>query len=369
VFFDGTVPVIIRFYLLREIGKPFVLILSVLVALFASFNVTNFLAEAVNGLLPSSAIVELTALKALISLEVLIPASLYAAVLISFSKLYDESEFAAMSALGITSAAILRDVLVLACGLALIVGAVSLFVRPWAYQRLHELSASAGTLLDVDSMESGSFYVVQNGSRVIFLSHRDQHGSPARNVFIKASYPDHTQIISAQLAYSLQPTTAGSSADVSLNDVNIYQLAHGNGQTDQVLQAAEMTVDPNSHADDAPSYSALTARSLTLVGSHDREDVAELQWRLSTPISTILLGMLGVPLSRTRPRERKIRNFLTAFLIYAGYYLVCTSARTMVQHGALPAVPGIWWVPGLLALIVAFASREPGQKPGIFASP
>jgi lipopolysaccharide export system permease protein len=339
----------------------------VLVALFASFNVTNFLAEAVNGLLPSSAIVELTALKALISLDVLVPASLYVAILMSFSKLYDESEFAAMFALGITSAAILRHVLVLASGLALIVGGVSLWVRPWAYQRLHDLSRTAATLLDVDSMESGSFYVVQNGTRVIFLSHRDKHGLPARNVFIKAKYPDYTEIISAQLAYTLQPATRN--ANVSLIDVNVYKLWGDNGQPDQVLQAGEMTVDPNGHDDDVASYSALNARSMQLAESSDPEDVAEWQWRLSTPISTLLLGMLGVALSRTRPRERKLWKFVTAFLIYAGYYLLCTSARTLVQHGVLPAMPGIWWVPAILGLIVWFALREPGQKLGIFAAP
>ena len=366
---DRGAPVTIRLYLLREIGKPFILILSVLVALFASFNVTTFLAEAVNGLLPSSAIVELTALKALISLEVLIPASLYVAILMSFSKLYDESEFAAMFALGITSTAILRHVLVLASGLALIVGGVSFWVRPWAYHRLHDLSRRAATLLDVNSMESGSFYVVQNGTRVIFLSHRDTYGSPARNVFIKAKYPDHTEIISAQLAYSLQPSIASDNGNVSLNDVTVYKLWGDKGHPDQILQAEEMTVDPNSHDDDVASYSALNASSLHLARSSDPEDVAEWQWRLSTPISTLLLGMLGVALSRTRPRERKLWKFVTAFLIYAGYYLVCTSARTLVQHGALPAMPGIWWVPAILGLVVWFALREPGQKLRIFAAP
>ena len=357
----------IRFYLLREIGKPFVVILSVLAALFASFNVTNFLAQAVNGLLPSSAILELVTLKALISLEVLIPASLYVAVLMSFSKLYDDSEFAAMSALGITSGAIMRDVLVLASALAFTVGILSLWVRPWAYERLHELSRNAATLLDVDTMEAGSFYVVQNGTRVIFLSHRDKPGSPARNVFVKAVRPDDTQIISAQLAYKLSSPAGVTDTNVTLNDVNIYQLAREKGHADQVLQAHEMTLDPNSQDNDTPSYSALTASSAHLAGSTASEDVAEWQWRLSTPVSTLLLGMLGVPLSRTRPRETKLWKFVIAFLIYAGYYLVCTSARTLVQHGEIPKIPGIWWVPAILALVLLAALREPCRKPGIFA--
>ena len=357
----------IRLYLLREIGKPFIVILSVLVALFASFNITNFLAQAVNGLLPSSAILELVALKALISLEVLIPASLYVAVLMSFSKLYDDSEFDAMSALGITSGAILRDVLLLACGLALVVAVLSLWGRPWAYARLHVLSQNASTLLDVDAMESGSFYVVQNGTRVIFLSHRDKRGSPARNVFVKASRPDDTQIISAQMAFKLSQQAGDAGTNVSLTDVNIYQLARKKGDADQFLQAHEMTLDPNGQENDTPTYSALTASSLHLAESKASEDVAERQWRLSTPISTLLLGMLGVPLSRTRPRQPKLWKFVTAFLIYAGYYLVCTSARTLVQHGELPKVPGIWWVPAMLGLILLFAMREPLRKPGLFA--
>ena len=357
----------IRFYLLREISKPFIVIMSVLVALFASFNVTNFLADAVNGLLPSSAILELVTLKAIISLEVLIPASLYVAVLMSFSKLYDESEFAAMSALGITSGAIMRDVLVLASGLALIVGVLSLWARPWAYERLHELSRNAATMLDVDAMEAGSFYVVQNGTRVIFLTHRDKPGAAARNVFVKATRPDDTQIISAQLAYKLSPQAGDDDATVSLNDVNIYQIAREKGHADQVLQAHEMTLDPNGQDNDAPAYSALTVSSAHLAGSNASEDVAELQWRLSTPVSTLLLGMLGVPLSRTRPRETKLWKFVTAFLIYAGYYLVCTSARTFEQHGELPKVPGIWFVPALLGLILLAAMREPVRKPGFFA--
>ena len=39
--------------------------------------------------------------------------------------------------------------------------------------------------------------------------------------------------------------------------------------------------------------------------SDNPEDIAELQWRLSTPLSTLLLALLGVLLSRTTPRQGK----------------------------------------------------------------
>jgi lipopolysaccharide export system permease protein len=49
----------------------------------------------------------------------------------------------------------------------------------------------------------------------------------------------------------------------------------------------------------------------------------------------------------------------TAALIYSGYYLLFTSARTWVQQGTIPAFPGIWWVPALLASVVAIIWIQP----------
>ena len=89
-------------YLIREIGKTMAVVLGVLVILFASYSASGFLADAVNGLMPADAIAELITLKVIISLEVLIPVSLYIAVVLAFGKLYSDSEFTAMFALGVT---------------------------------------------------------------------------------------------------------------------------------------------------------------------------------------------------------------------------------------------------------------------------
>ncbi len=110
-----------------------------------------------------------------------------------------------------------------------------------------------------------------------------------------------------------------------------------------------------------PDYSSLAADSASLVRSRSAADVAELQWRLSTPLSTLLLGMLGVPLSRARPRQGRYAKMGTAILVYTGYYLLCTSARNWVKSGTIAAFPGIWWAPALLTLVLIVALRWPGR--------
>src|ERR1700761_2492126 len=133
--------------------------LAVLVTLFASYSAGNLLNDAVNGLMPADTIAALVGLKALISLEVLIPVSLYISVVLAFGRLYSDSEFTAMFALGVTPRRVMGIVAMLAGALALLVTVLSLAGRPWAYQESHALPSRAETLLDVDYMEAGTFYV------------------------------------------------------------------------------------------------------------------------------------------------------------------------------------------------------------------
>ncbi len=342
-------------YLIREIGRTMAVMLGVLVTLFASYSASGFLADAVNGLMPADIIAELIALKVIISLEVLIPVSLYISIVLAFGRLYSDSEFTAMFALGVTPTRVMRIVGMLAGSLAVVVAVLSLWVRPWAYQNSHELTKRAETLLDVDYMEAGTFYVGDHGNRVIFVEHRDGPKAPATNVFVRATHEDHPRIIYAERAHQEPKTAVEDSPDVYLNDTHVYDFLPEGRPDDTVMTVQEIAVPTGNRSVKLPEYSSTAASTATLFASHAPEDAAELQWRFSTPIATLLLGLLGIPLSRTKPRQSKYAKMGTAILIYSAYYLICTSARTWVQHGAVPTFPGIWWVPALLlAVLIAF---------------
>ena len=348
---------IISRYLVRELSRPLLATLGVLVVLFASYSAAGFLSDAAQGLLPMDAIAELVGLKLLISLEVLIPASLYLSVMLSFARLYGESEFIAMFALRMTPGTMTRAVLALSACLALAVAGLSLVVRPWAYQRLHAISDQAAILLDVDRMAAGTFYVGQHGARVIYLGRRDGDGPTAGDVFARIRRRDRTEIISARDATALPRADGGS--EIELRDAHVYEIERDGGRPDEVVEARAMALGPELRDADPPGYSAVAASTAHLVASGTPEDIAELQWRLSTPLSTLLLGLMGMPLSRVRPRQGRHSKLGVAFFVYFGYYLLCTSARTWVQHGAIGRFPGIWWAPFLLTLFLLGTAYRP----------
>lgn len=350
---------IINRYLIREISKPLAVVLGVLVTLFASYSAAGFLSDAVNGLLPTDTVAALIGLKALISLEVLIPISLYISVVLAFGKLYGDSEFTAMFALRVTPARVMGAVLTLSVYLAFIVAGLSLTVRPWAYQRLHEISRNAEASLNVDHMEAGTFYVGDDGNRVIFIEQRAGPNAPGQDVFVQLRRHNRTRIVYARLAEQLQQTAPDNGSDIRLIDAHIYEIGGEKDRDDRVLNVRGILLHAGNRNIEPPGYSSLSASTPRLAASGSAEDIAEFQWRLSTPLSTLLLGMLGVPLSRARPRQNKYAKIGTAILIYSGYYLLCTSARTWVQHGAVAGFPGIWWAPASLALVLIAALSGP----------
>ena len=194
-------------YLGQELRKPLLPILGILVALFGSYSAAAFLSDAASGLLPTDIIAELVGLKLLVSLEVLIPVALYISVVLSFGRLHSESEFTAAFALRLTPARVRRAVFAVSGSLALAVAVLSLIVRPWAYQKMHELATLAASTLNVNAMEAGTFYVGQHGDRVIFIAHRDGPKTPAQDVFVQLWRGNHIQIIHAGLAS--KPPQAG----------------------------------------------------------------------------------------------------------------------------------------------------------------
>jgi lipopolysaccharide export system permease protein len=339
-------------YLLRGMVRPFAAILTVLVALFGGFSLAGILSDAVSGLLPIGVIAALAGLKVLIALDVLIPIALFIAVVMAFGRLQADSEMTMMLALGMSPTRLARPVLALALTMSAVVACLSLAIRPLAYAESHAITDRASVMLNVNAMQAGTFYASNDGRQVIFLGGRADRHADGQGVFVARNVAGAVQVI---YAHDAQPAVVNASGQrvVHLSDAHIYDLDPLNPANDEVLQAAGMNVNPDSGVAVVPGYSPVAASSLHLAASDRPRDIAELQWRFSTGLSTLLLALLGFVMSRGKPRQNRFASFGPAILAYSGYYLLCTVARTWVEHGMVGRFPGLWWAPAGLALVLA----------------
>jgi lipopolysaccharide export system permease protein len=337
-------------YIIREIRSPMVAICVLLIVVFGSYSAAQYLADAVGGLLPPGAVILLIMLKIAIALEVLLPTTLYLSVVISLGRMYRDSEMIALESCGVGISRILKSVFYYAAIVAFLVAGLSCYVRPWAYERIYWWKAQAKSNFDISRIEAGHFYELQEGDLVIFAGKVKRARNRGENVFLRSKDAERLQVIYAKRAYQGVEETSGNQV-LLLQDGYLYEFALNGGKGNVTeFQKATYVLVPKKIIPD--KYRRKAAPTSLLVRSDNLEDIAEMQWRFSTPISAILLGLLGVALSRTTPRKGKYGKLVTAVLVFAVYYNVSIVAKNWVEKGTVSPIPGMWWVPALLAALI-----------------
>ena len=192
---------IIHRYIFLEILKPQLLICTILAVIYASFSSAAYLADAAHGLLSGATVINMTLLQPLIGLEALLPTALYLAIVIGLGRMYNDSEMTALSATGFSELQVLKSELLLAILTAIIVGLLSIYLRPWAYQTVYKLEAQALAELDINKLEAGRFYKLGKTESVLFAENISREHGRLDGVFFRDHANGNTRIIRAQEAY------------------------------------------------------------------------------------------------------------------------------------------------------------------------
>ena len=340
-------------YIIREILKPLSAAVAILALLFACFSGARYLAEAVTESLGMAAMVKLVVLKTVIALEVVVPVALYAAVVIALGRLHRDQEVIAMRAAGMSSASLVRAVLWLSIPVGAVVGVLSMAGRPWAYEGSYLIDAQAQAEFDAERMQAGRFYGNEDSGRVSYVQAKTADGK-LEGVFLYRRRDDAREIVIAQSGEQLK-ARLDRRAQLHLHDGMLYKLQQGHDRDSKVTfkQLVYFLKDPEA----VVGYKRKAAATRELVGSERPPDIAELQWRLSRPLATILLALVAVPLSRASFRQGRHERSVAAALVFAVYYNLSGLAQTWVEQGTVGAFPGVWWLQVLMLVAVLLFLR------------
>ena len=339
---------IIEKYITRELLIPFTVLIVILTGLFSSFSSARFLAEAVTESLGIAAMLKLVMLKTLIALEVLVPIALYIAVIIGLGRMNRDQEINVLRSVGISEHRIIFAVLIVAIPVGIISGALSMFVRPWAYEENYILNAQAEAELNTDRFQAGRFYGSEKSGRVVYIDSKDESGKKMRNIFHYVSKENGSEILIAKEGMQKKPVR-GQRPQIHLFDGHLYKLTHSSTK-DTVSHFNKLVYfsDDSNELD----YKRKSAATNVLMDSNRPPDIAELQWRLSRPIATVLLALIAIPFSRTSPRRNEGEKvYFSAALVFAVYYILNGLAQTWVEQGRIGSIPGVWWLYVLMFVV------------------
>ncbi len=211
--------------------------------------------------------------------------------------------------------------------------------------------------LELGVLESGRFASPDSGDSVFYADRVE--GEEIYGVFWQREVEGRVVVILAERGERRMDPDTGMLSFVLFNGTRYEGLP---GALDfSIVEFAEHGIPVREETREEFVAGPEMKTTTELLSSSDPLDRAELQWRLSSPLSLFVLAILAVPLSRSSPREGKYGRLGFGILIYIIYANLTSAARIWVEREEVPAWLGIWWVHGLVALFaLALLARESG---------
>jgi lipopolysaccharide export system permease protein len=331
-------------YVLREVMQTWLAVTGVLVAILVSNQLSRVLGQAAGNAYGRHVVLDLIALGAIMNLSVIVPVGLLLAIVLALGRLYHDSEMAALQACGFAPARLLAPLLCFALVIAVGLGWLAFFQVPRADQQAQLLRQSALKEAQFGQLDAGRFrsFVSAGGDAVFYAERVDAEGL-LHNVFVRRE-------AAGRIELALADTATYSKA--ASNGMHFVTLFNGRryegipGQNDfRVIEFREHGIPIASPGDTAGStQDPDTKPSRELFGSSAPSDIAQLQFRASSPIMALVLTLIAVPLSRLRPRQGRYARVGFAIVVYFVYSNLLSAAKVWVEKGNLPPSIGVWWV-------------------------
>ncbi len=343
-------------YVLREVVQTWLAVTGVLVAIVVSNQLSRVLGQAADNQYGRHVVFDLIALGAIMNLSVIVPVGLLLAVVLTLGRMYHDSEMAALQACGFGPARLLVPLTgfaaVIAIGLAWLV-----FVQvPQADGEAQLLRKSALKEAQFGQLDAGRFRSFSGGDAVFYAERVDAEGV-LHNVFVQRESAGRIEVALAETATYSKAAPDGTHL-VTLFNGRRYEGVPGRDDF-RVIEFREHGIPISTPTDTVGNKDPDTKPTRELIGSAALADIAQLQFRASTPLMALVLTLIAVPLSRLRPRQGRYARVGFAIVVYFVYSQLLYAAKAWVEKGDLPPTVGVWWVHVLaLTLGLFLIARE-----------
>ncbi|MFI0487767.1 MAG: LPS export ABC transporter permease LptF [Yersinia sp. (in: enterobacteria)] len=345
--------IIIR-YLVRETFKSQIAILFILLLIFFSQKLVRILGAAVDGEVPTNLVLSLLGFGVPQMAELILPLSLFLGLLMTFGKLYTESEITVMHACGMGKKSLILAALILAIVTSVFAAVNTIWLGPWSSKHQDEVLNNARANPSLAGLVGGQFKSSSDGSAALFIG--NVNGKEFSRVFLAQLRPNGNQRPSVVVAESGHITGRQNGSQlVVLNKGTRYEgtaLLRDFRITDFVDYQAiigHQAVQQNNNVAEQMTMKQLWK-------SDEPEARAEFHWRLTLIVSVVIMALLVVPLSVVNPRQGRVLSMLPAMLLYLIFFLLQSSLRSNAGNSKLD--PLIWmWVVNATYLAIAVISN------------
>lgn len=339
-------------YLIWGLYKTFLAVTVILILIIFANNFVSSLERIVEGYYKSEDLWLMMGLELVEMIGFLIPPSFFFAILISLGRLYRDSEVIAMQASGIGPVSFYRSYLLGVMPVVIVTATLVFQALPWSKTKLSHLKANAGQeVISIGVIETGRFQELRKGDTIFFAESHGRNEGEIKDIFIQNRRNGKLGIISAKEGYQYVDEATGDHYMVLKNG---YRYTGEPGQNKYVSSSFhEYGIRIRRLEQKQTNVSVKGTPTSQLWGAKEIAERTELQYRLSIPLALVALTFLGIPLSRSLPRQGIYGRLFLAFIVYFSFMNVHSLAHNWMEEGASPAWLGMWWLP-MIAVLLGF---------------
>ncbi len=355
---------IFRRSLVRELTATAVGLFLVLLAILFTNLVLRLLARAAGGAVAPDGILALLGFNALFYFNILLSVALFLTVLLTLSRWYRDSEMIVWFTSGQSLMACLRPILLFAAPFLVAIIVLSLFLSPWAELRKIEFERQLESRDDIAYVTPGLFREFSRANLVVFVESINPVTSTVNNVFLH-SVEDRQDATTVAARGKLEEMPNGDRFLV-LEHGRRYQGTPGAPDYRVVeFERLGRRIEPNEIRALPTSTKAIPTAAL--IATDGRVERAELFWRISVPISALMLTLLAVPLAYVNPRMGRSFNLVAAAFLYMLYSNCLNIVQSMIAQGRLELWAGLILPHAVALLVVVLLFRQQLSVSRLFA--
>lgn len=347
---------IIARYLRRNVWIVLGAIFLIIGLVIFGNQVALMVKESLKHGIPTTDLLPLVTFNMIRDTPLILSLSLFLAIILAVNKLYKDSEAIVMNSLGVGDRHFMMLIQPVVLAVFFFILLLTTIVVPWTKQErdliMHRSDNTSGFVFikqkefqkfkagdivfyatkveegveDTQIMEKVFIYALVNGKPIITLAKEAQKYT---NLNTNSTY--------LRLKDGVRYHGFPSDVKKKVLSFDLYDLQIVDGEKQQ----------PKANYTQAESQN-----TIDLLYSDKPKDIAELQWRLSLPLSTFILSFLGVLLGKASPRGGKNLGLLFGVAIFILYNNVLTVAKSTLERGETSAWVGLWWVHLLMFVLI-----------------
>ena len=358
---------IISRYLIRNLVVIFLAITFVIGLIVLGNQFVLTVQESIEHGIPIQELMPLIGFNMLRDIPIILSLSLFLSIIISISQLYNNSEAIVMNSIGGGEIFFINSIKPIILISFIGIFFLTIFAVPWAKQQKSYAEDKTVNASEFSFITEGKFESFKNGNIIFYASEStmisNDDGQNMEEIFIYA-YDENNPIIVLASEAKKYSDSENKSIYLRLKNGIRYEGLPGNKNINILdFDQYDLEIVSGEVQKSLLGFSEIEEKkSVDLITQGGILANAELQWRISQPISILILSVFGVFLGKSSPRSGRGVNLLIGILIFMIYNNTLVIAKKSIEDGVLNPLIGMWPVHlTLLFILIIFYQIRQGK--------